>query len=43
VEDARAYEAAGAKTVVVNFEGNDLNEAIDRVQSFAEAVMPSIG
>jgi probable F420-dependent oxidoreductase len=43
VEDARAYEAAGAKTVVVNFEGNDLNEAIERVQSFAEAVMPSIG
>ena len=42
VEDARGYGAVGVKTIVVNFEGNDVGQALERVQSFAEAVMPAV-
>jgi probable F420-dependent oxidoreductase len=42
IEDALAYKATGARHLVVNFEGDDLNEALDRVSAFAEHVMPAI-
>lgn len=42
IEDALGYKAQGARHLVVNFEGDDVAQALDRVQAFGEQVMPAI-
>ncbi len=42
-EDARAFFAAGARHIVVSFESADLQDSLDRIQAFAEDVMPLAG
>ena len=42
VEDARAFGAVGVRHIVVNFEGNDVSEALDRIEAFATSVMPGL-
>ena len=42
IADAHAYKAEGAKHLIVNFEGDDLGQALERVENFARDVMPAI-
>ena len=42
IEDALGFKSAGAKHLVVNFEGDDLSQALERVEGFASEVMPAI-
>jgi probable F420-dependent oxidoreductase len=40
--DARAYAAAGVCEVVVGFESNELQDALDRIEGLARDVMPLV-
>lgn len=42
VADALAYKAAGARHLVVNFEGDDLGQALERVEGFGREILPRI-
>jgi probable F420-dependent oxidoreductase len=41
-EDARAYEEAGVNHIMIGFEDNDLQRALDSVEEFATTVMPLV-
>lgn len=41
-EDARAFAAAGVKHVIVSFESDDLQKALDRTEAFAREVVPLV-
>ena len=42
-EDARAFRAAGVKHIVIGLESNNLQDYLDRVEGFAEEVVPLVG
>ncbi len=42
-EDARAYRNAGLNHLIIGFESDDLQESLDRIEGFAEQVMPLVG
>lgn len=42
IADALGFKAEGVRHLVVNFEGDDLNQALDRVEGFARDVMPAL-
>jgi Luciferase-like monooxygenase len=42
IADALGFKAAGARHLVVNFEGDDLGQALDRVEGFARDIMPAL-
>jgi probable F420-dependent oxidoreductase len=41
--DARAYGEAGVNHILIGFEDNDLQRALDAVEEFAKEVMPLVG
>jgi probable F420-dependent oxidoreductase len=41
-EDIRAFADAGLDTMIVNVTANDLNQMLERMQAFAEEVMPLV-
>ena len=42
-QDARAFRATGLKHLVIGFESADLQESLDRIESFAKDVIPLVG
>jgi alkanesulfonate monooxygenase SsuD/methylene tetrahydromethanopterin reductase-like flavin-dependent oxidoreductase (luciferase family) len=42
-EDARAYRDAGLNHLIIGFESDDLQESLERIDGFAQHVMPLVG
>lgn len=42
-EDARAYSTAGVRHIIIGFESTDLQDALERTESFARDVVPLTG
>jgi probable F420-dependent oxidoreductase len=41
--DARAYRTAGVRHILIGFESNDLQDALDRMEGLARDVIPLVG